>query len=87
MDNEMEPLWLFLPDVSRYSIGWRMGAGEDYAQEWWAWFESLSTQQKSAYIAKHPEPISWTGFYNREHPGLSEELQKEIAEVQSNNVP
>lgn len=83
----MEPLWAFLPEVSRYSMGWRMGRGEDYAQEWWLWFESISSEQKSCYIAKHPEPITWAGFYKREHPRLSEELQKEIAKVQSKRVP
>ena len=26
----MPPPWLAFPDIERYSIGWRMGYGEDY---------------------------------------------------------
>ncbi len=28
--NPMAPPWLIYPNISRYSIGWRMGYGEDY---------------------------------------------------------
>lgn len=27
----MPPPWLVCPEIERYSIGWRMGYGEDYA--------------------------------------------------------
>ena len=37
--DPMPPPWLKYPDIGRYSIGWRMGYGEDYIGTWGPWFE------------------------------------------------
>ena len=29
----MPPLWIAFPEIERYSIGWRMGHGEDQTTE------------------------------------------------------
>ena len=38
----MPPLWLAFPEIQRYSIGWRMGYGEDYRDRFWNWMETFS---------------------------------------------
>jgi hypothetical protein len=64
----MLPLWIKYSYLSRYSIGWRMGYGEDYSIKFSSWFDELSEDQREAYIKKYPEPIEWTGWYNGEIP-------------------
>ncbi len=71
-EKELIPLWQFQPDVPRYSIGWRMGRGEEYRFDWWSWFDSLDQSQKSEYISKYPEPEGWKGFYAKQHPDFPE---------------
>lgn len=60
----MPPLWLAYPHIDRYSIGWRMGVGEDYKYKFWDWFENkLSKSEQSEYMEMFPEPKSWYGFW------------------------
>ena len=59
----MDPPWTVYPDIEIYSIGWRMGSGEDYMIAYQPWLRELPQAEKAAYIAKHPEPEAWTGFY------------------------
>jgi ribA/ribD-fused uncharacterized protein len=64
--NPLLPLWLKYPDIPRYSIGWRMGYGEDYVYQWVPWYEGLTDKGKQAYQAMYPEPEGWRGYYNKE---------------------
>lgn len=44
----MAPQWIAFPAYTEFTIGWRMGAGEDYKCKFWDWYESLTpAQQKS----------------------------------------
>ncbi|MCL1994501.1 MAG: NADAR family protein [Spirochaetes bacterium] len=63
----MPPLWLMYPYITRYSIGWRMGAGEGYTEDFWKWFGSLANEDKETYAKMFPEPKVWRGIYNPEH--------------------
>ena len=38
----MPPPWLVYPEIERYSIGWRMGYGEDYIYKFWNWLDTLT---------------------------------------------
>ncbi|MDE7030825.1 MAG: NADAR family protein [Lachnospiraceae bacterium] len=60
----MLPLWLACPKIARYSIGWRMGYGEDYAFKWHNWYQSLPAKEQAAYQKLFPEPPTWKGFWN-----------------------
>jgi hypothetical protein len=62
----MLPLWLQYPEIPRYSIGWRMGAGEDYAWKFLEWWENLSSAAQLEYQTIYPEPVSWRGWYAEE---------------------
>lgn len=47
----LPPPWLAYPEIERYSIGWRMGYGEDYLYKFSDWFYSLpEEEQKSTVI-------------------------------------
>lgn len=61
--ERMLPCWLMFRWISRYSIGWRMGAGEEYRYQWLEWLERLSLEEKKTYIKQFPEPKSWIGFW------------------------
>ena len=41
-DKWMAPEWLACPGIPQYSIGWRMGYGEDYVCKLGAWLDELS---------------------------------------------
>lgn len=59
----MLPLWIEYSYITRFSIGWRMGYGEDYLIKFSKWFDELNALEREQYIKKYPEPIEWTGWY------------------------
>ena len=65
----MPPPWIAYPNIERYSIGWRMGYGEDYMGKWGAWFASLSEEDVKMYQELFPEPVTWKGYWNHAQEG------------------
>lgn len=63
LQNILLPPWLHFPQYERYSIAYRMGAGEEYIGKLGKYFESLSPKQIAQYQATFPEPITWAGWY------------------------
>ena len=59
----MAPQWIAFPAYTEFTIGWRMGAGEDYKSKFWDWYESLTPAQQKEYQALFPYPCFW--HYNR----------------------
>ena len=57
------PPWEAFPEYSRYTLGWRMGGGEDYWMGFGRWFTKLSLQQQAEYQSKYPSPEGWEDFY------------------------
>ncbi len=60
--SEMVPPWEQFPTYERYSIGWRMGPGENYLHNWYAFIEGLPGERDSRfnYLKRHrPAPITW----------------------------
>ncbi|EGK1783534.1 NADAR family protein [Listeria monocytogenes] len=66
--NILPPLWLAYPEIERYSIGWRMGYGEDYQTKFFEWWETLYSSEKREYQTLFPEPITWDGWWEDKHP-------------------
>lgn len=62
----MPPLWLAYPEIERYSIGWRMGYGEDYKCRFWDWMDTLSQEEREQYRNLFPEPVTWKGWWENE---------------------
>lgn len=58
------PPWLAYPEIERYSIGWRMGGGEDYMGKWDRWYQKLPDKKSEEYRRLFPEPPTWKGFWN-----------------------
>ena len=48
------------PHIPNGSIGWRMGYGESYGDEFYRWFHTLSRDEKEEYNRKFPEPVCWS---------------------------
>jgi len=49
-----------------YSIGWRMGSGEEYKFQFWDWYAALSIEEQAAYQAMFPAPATWPGAYSQD---------------------
>lgn len=64
MDNDLPiPPWEVFPDIEKGSIGWRMGAGEDYLSIFRKWYDSLSVRDKKNYTKRYPIPEVWADMF------------------------
>lgn len=63
MSTIREPVWIAFPKISWGSIGWRMGAGEDYWHSWVGWYKGLPEEMRALYKQSWVEPEGWGGFY------------------------
>jgi ribA/ribD-fused uncharacterized protein len=61
--NLMAPLWLMYPHIGRYSIGWRMGYGEEYRYAFGDWYSTLAKEEQELFQQMFPEPKGWLGWY------------------------
>ena len=62
--DELSPLWIVFPYIPKESIGWRMGAGDDYLNQWLEWWRTdFPADLKEGYQLRWPEPQGWLGFY------------------------
>ncbi len=61
----MVPPWVKYPSIPRASIGWRMGEGEGYWDDFRAWWERQPTVVQAQVRVAYPEPAGWSGFYDR----------------------
>ena len=64
--NIMPPPWLAHREIERYSIGWRMGYGEDYIYRFGDWLDTLSPDEQTEYRTLFPEPVTWKGWWDDE---------------------
>ena len=78
LPHVMLPLWLAYPEIPRYAIGWRMGAGEEYSWKFSEWWEKLSLTAQLDYQTLYPEPAGWRGWYAEED---EEEADEEAADT------
>ena len=62
-NGPLAPPWVQFSDYPRRTIGWRMGPGEQYLQDYVKWFASLDADSRLKYINFNPEPLDWMGFY------------------------
>ena len=70
--GDLAPPWERFPHYERYTIGWRMGAGEDWLGLWRAFLEGLppAFEVRLAYLKRHPPaPVNWADHvYRVLHP-------------------
>ena len=55
----MPPLWMMYPNISQFSIGWRMGYGEGYKWDLSDWLKTLSPEDRKRYDEMFPRPKFW----------------------------
>lgn len=55
----MPPQWIEYPEFTEFSMGWRMGGGEDYRYQFWDWYEALTSAQQQEYQRLFPYPCFW----------------------------
>ena len=66
----MDPPWQKYPDIPAGSIGWRMGCGEDYYNQFYRWFSGLHPAEQDQYSRVNEPPQGWGELYDtiRKHP-------------------
>jgi hypothetical protein len=66
----MEPPWDKYPQIPAGSIGWRMGPGEEYYNQFYRWFSALSRADQHEYSSAHEPPSGWKNIYEAigQHP-------------------
>ena len=67
IENPMPPVWMMYPNISQYSIGWRMGYGESYKWDLADWKKTLTTEEISTYQEMFPPPTFWREYYNEDY--------------------
>ena len=74
----MAPEWLACPEIPQYSIGWRMGYGEDYGARLGAWMAAeLSEKEEQEWARLFPMPVFWDDASQIEDEDLTERLYYE----------
>ena len=53
------PPWIKFPELSEFTIGWRMGYGEAYGYDFWKWYRALTPTQQQEYQILYPRPCFW----------------------------
>ena len=64
MKNLLPPPWIKFPQIDPFSIGWRMGCGEDYKFKFNEWFKTLSQDEQRQYQQLFTEPATWRGYWD-----------------------
>lgn len=59
--HEIAPPWAHLPELPYGSLGWRMGTGEDYLRQWFAFLRTVPDHRALLrYLRRHPPaPHRW----------------------------
>src|SRR4051812_1058090 len=76
-NGDLAPPWAQFPIYEGFTIGWRMGGGEDWLGMWHVFLEDLdpSPRVRLAYQQRHPPaPFTWANAaYEVLHPELANE--------------
>jgi hypothetical protein len=79
--GDLAPPWERFPTYERYTLGWRMGTGEDWLVMWWAFLDQLgaSFEARLAYLRRHaPAPFSWAStVHSVLHPSSEDEVDED----------
>ena len=63
LENSVLPPWLAHPEIDRYSIGWRMGYGEEYIEILFEYLDKLTDNERIIYELTYPENDEWKDWY------------------------
>lgn len=82
--GDLAPPWEQFPSYERYTIGWRMGAGESWLSMWHVFLERIEPvfEARLAYLRRHAvAPISWaSAVYSVLYPSARDEDEEREGE-------
>ncbi len=58
-EGKIKPPWIEYPDYEPYCLGWRMGSGEDYIDDWYGFIKNLDRNKLKKYFDKYNIPKEW----------------------------
>ena len=76
LNTPMPPIWIMYPEISQFSIGWRMGYGEGYKWDLSDWLNTLTIDEKRKYDEMFPRPIFWHDDFEENYYDLIPFWQK-----------
>lgn len=77
--NEVRPPWVVYPEYFPGHTFWRQ-AGQPYlAYTWEPFWNSLSSEEQSAFLDKWDAPEDWRHFYSPEYRVLLDELDADVS--------
>lgn len=76
IDTPMPPIWIIYPNISQFSIGWRMGYGESYKWVLNDWLNTLTPNEKKRYDEMFPKPKFWHNDFEENYYDLIPFWQK-----------
>ena len=79
IDKPMPPIWMMYPNISQFSIGWRMGYGEGYKWDLGNWLKTLTKEELKKYNEMFPKPSFW-------HEDFEEKYHESIPFWQRNGM-
>jgi hypothetical protein len=62
-DGQMRPPWAKYPNLPRGCMGWRMGVGESYLDQYAAWWARQPRPFRLQVRDAYPEPDEWVGYW------------------------
>ena len=62
-DGIMLPPWIKYPNLPKESMGWRMGQGEDYMEQYLKWYYANPRSKRVEIMNKYKTPEDWSEFY------------------------
>jgi len=63
LENPVLPPWLAHPEIDRYSIGWRMGYGEEHIDNLYEYLDKITETERIIYELTFPENEEWKNWY------------------------
>lgn len=61
----MVPPWVKYPNLPRGSMGWRMGVGESYLDDFDKWWSRQRRDVRLRVKSVYPEPSDWPEYYKQ----------------------
>ena len=65
----MVPPWVKFPNLPYGSLGWRMGIGEGYMDEFLTWFKGCDDEVRDKLKSKYQGPGQWSNFFDIHETG------------------
>lgn len=76
IEKPMPPIWIMYPNISQFSIGWRMGYGEGYKWDLIDWLKTLTSEEIKKYDKMFPKPKFWHEDFEENYYDLISFWQK-----------